>query len=445
MFKELHDAFENKTGDLFILQEKTGFSKYILIRSLDTPTLKKIILDKTNSDAIASKQDDLYKELYDIDISIDELVNYIKEEYPEVRNKRKEQEEHLPAIISKFTEVKCGIRNDNMNDVAKALVRDKSIENKGELDRRIDSLLNGTIKGYILWQYYNQVTNDLIEHIVNDHNNVIPTIRKIHDVDFFVRVGDKIIPFDLKITHISNDFFDLYSKGLVSKSDSNQDYNCKENDDYCVCKNGYGELEQIKQLYKVVKDSYDLPNIGKQTKDDFITNLKNKNIEGVDEKLETLSELSEIKKYYKEVKENNALPTMSSLDRQGLINILLRENESAITELLTSLIAKRQSCLSELKTNRKMLEWWNYKFQGERLFKNNNRFFVFLAYLDSFEDARPLKGNVDELKVIIDAKLDEICNLQNLNTINYFYEKDRTLKGPYKINSTSVIYTAIAN
>ena len=82
------------------------------------------------------------------------------------------------------------IRNDDLNETAKELVRDKSIQSKADLEKKVDEVFDTTIRGYILWQYYNQVTNDLIEHIFNDHENVIPTLRKIKYVDFLIKKGE---------------------------------------------------------------------------------------------------------------------------------------------------------------------------------------------------------------------------------------------------------------
>jgi len=440
MFSSLHTKFEKKDTDLHLLEQEKDFSKYILIRSLDTESLKKAIKIATEEEAISSTQDDLYEELFNTDITISLLVNLIGQFYPSVKQQRMEQEKHLPDVIKNFGTVKCGIRNDNMNDVAKALVRDKTIATKEELDKRVDTLLEGTIKGYILWQYYNQVTNDLIEHIVNDHPNVIPTIRKIHDIDFFIKQGDKIIPFDLKITHISNDFFDMYSKGVVPFSENTDTFKCIENDDFCISTDGKTELEQIKSLYKKIKKEYDLPNIGQQNKESLIMNLSSLSEQDILTKAKNFNSIKELKGYYQEIKATFGLPNMSSLSRDEMIEIAMENNEPATRKLLSTLISKRQECIESLTTNRKVLEWWNYKYQGERLFKNNNRFFVFLAYTNSFKDARPLKGDVEELKKVINTELNSICDKSKLNTIKYYYSKDKNRKGAYKILSTSAIY-----
>ncbi|MCT7482803.1 hypothetical protein [Aliarcobacter cryaerophilus] len=440
MFNELHNEFEKKSSNLHILQQKEGFDKYILIRSLDIPSLKAIIKDKTGLETTFTKYEELYEELFNIDISIDELIRHINTFYPDIRNKRIEEESHLALIIQNLGTVKCGIRNDNMNDVAKELVRDKSIESKEMLDNKIDELLNGTIKGYIYWQYYNQVTNDLIEHLFNDNIKVIPTLRKIHDVDFFIKIENKIVPFDLKITHISNDFFGLYSKGLEKRENCDGNYKVEENDDYGIKKDGLNETEIIKELYSEIKQKFELPSLSK--KQDLISKLLE--LTGNDYSLENLTEL---KKIYSQYKEERRFPNFKELDNdnQKIINLCKEYDGELTNNTIANILNKRRECLEELNSNRKNLEWWNYKFQGERLFKNNNRFFIFLAYNDSFEDARPLKGDIENLKEIVNSKLNSITSLDNLNQINYYYTKERTLKGEYRIMSTSVIYTKNLN
>lgn len=88
----------------------------------------------------------------------------------------------------------------------------------------------------------------------------------------------------------------------------------------------------------------------------------------------------------------------------------------------------------------KMLEWWNYKYQGERLFCNNNRLFVFLAYKTKFVDGRDLKGNTAEIGRKINELLDNLST-SSIHTIKYHYEKDSKLVGDYTVYSLSTIYS----
>ncbi|WP_324720026.1 hypothetical protein [Salinimicrobium sp. HB62] len=382
MFKNLHREFENKATDLFELQTKDNFSRYLLIRSLDRDHLKELIEKHTGEEVNKGKFEDFYEKLFDSKITNEEIIEYIKTEYPKVKESRKEQEEYLPDIIKDFGEVKCGIRNDNLNDTAKELVRDKTIKDKNDLEEKIDDLLENRIKGYLLWQYYNQVTNDLIEHIFNDHPNVIPTLRKIKFVDFLVQKGDKIIPFDLKITHISDDYFDLHKKGIIdSPEESHDSFSIEDNP---------SEQEIIKEKYKEYKRDLDLPNYG-------------------------------------------------GLSKIEMLEILAEQNDE-LKNFVEDITKERNKMIEEIEENLLPVEWWNYKFQGERLFKNNNRFFVFLAFKNSFEDARPLKGRLELIEEKVKEKLDSIIK-DDINTIKYYYSKDRGLEGAYKINSVSILVT----
>lgn len=381
-FKQLHKEFENRNTDLFLLQQKPGFSKYILVRSLDKHHLQKLIDQRTLSLPPRPKPSDLYQAVYDSTISIQDLIAFIKSEYPDVKAIRQDQEQHLPTILSGFTNVKCGVRNDNLNDLVSGLVRDKTIKSKQELDTRIQDLINNSVQDYIYWQYYNQASSDLLEHIFNDHPNIIPTLRKIKYVDFLIEINGEIIPFDLKVTHLSEDYYNLLKSGLTLGANGDDDYIVGVNDT---------EIQKIKEFYKSVKNKHSLPNYGQFTKLDLI---------------------NELKKY-------------ESID-------------PSINTFLTALTLSRSQLVQETEQNLKKACWWNYKYQGERLFKNNNRFYIFLAYKDSYEDPRPLKGNLNDIKLKVNNLIDNL-NTQNLMTIKYRYEKDPTVNGNYKVNALAVI------
>lgn len=381
-FNQLHTEFEKRNTDLFLLQQKPGFSKYILVRSLDKQHLLKLIAQRTLPLPNKPKIDDYYQAVYDSTISIQDLINFIRSEYPAVKSIRQDQEQYLPTILTGFTNVKCGVRNDNLNDLVSGLVRDKTIQSKQELDTRIHDLINNSVQDYIYWQYYNQASSDLLEHIFNDHPKVIPTLRKIKYVDFLIELNGEIVPFDLKVTHLSEEYYNLLKSGLISQANGD--------DDYVVGANTT-EIQEIKEFYKSVKNKYSLPNYGQFTKLDLI---------------------NELKKY--------------------------ASSDPSISRFLTNITLSRSQLVQETERNLKKACWWNYKYQGERLFKNNNRFYIFLAYKDSYEDPRPLKGNLTDIKLKVDNLINNLTS-QNLMTIKYKYQKDPTFNGPYKVNALSVI------
>ena len=93
----------------------------------------------------------------------------------------------------------------------------------------------------------------------------------------------------------------------------------------------------------------------------------------------------------------------------------------------------------ETANNLKMLEWWNYKYQGERLFCNNNRIFLFLSYKNKFGDARELKSEIKELKKTVNTLMMNISK-NAVHDIKYVYEKDDRYNGPYSAKALSTIY-----
>ncbi len=379
-FKELNKRFE-KELDLSILQKEKIFSRYILIRSLGEEHICEI-LNNNNIKPLSKRKDDLFEQLFNTKIGNQEIISYIKDKYPQIRRQRHEEEAHLPEIIKNFGVVSCGIRNDNLNEESKKLVRNKSIASMEELNSAIDDLLQNKVKGYLLWEYYNQATNDLIEHLFNDNENVIPTLRKIKYVDFMIEINGEIVPFDLKITHISDDYFNCLSSGLTP--DGNHD-------SYHVG-SSVNEFQQIKDYYRSIKRTYNLPNYGDLKKSEIIEVLKSKHISAIDEKL----------------------------------------NEFYL---------KRLDMVNSLEQNKKSIEWWNYKFQGERLFKNNNRFYIFLVYDDSFDDARPLKGKIELIADKVKTELNKLKNGE-YNIIKYYYDKEQSKSGAYEIISTSVLISS---
>lgn len=379
-FKELNKRFE-KELDLSILQKEKIFSRYILIRSLGEEHICEI-LNNNNIKPLSKRKDDLFEQLFNTKIGNQEIISYIKDKYPQIRQQRHEEEAHLPEIIKNFGVVSCGIRNDNLNEESKKLVRNKSIASMEELNSAIDDLLQNKVKGYLLWEYYNQATNDLIEHLFNDNENVIPTLRKIKYVDFMIEINGEIVPFDLKITHISDDYFNCLSSGLTP--DGNHD-------SYHVG-SSVNEFQQIKDYYRSIKRTYNLPNYGDLKKSEIIEVLKSKHISAIDEKL----------------------------------------NEFYL---------KRLEMVNSLEQNKKSIEWWNYKFQGERLFKNNNRFYIFLVYDDSFDDARPLKGKIELIADKVKTELNKLKNGE-YNIIKYYYDKEQSKSGAYEIISTSVLISS---
>ena len=376
MFDQIYKDFENTVDtNKFYFKYSTDrvSTRFLLIRSLDKSDLEALYLSKTGSKMPSgAKGAQPFKYLYNSAITINELISYIENKRSEILQIRQQENEGLIDLIANFDIVNCGIETDKVDDIVKRMVRDKSIKTKDQFEDKLNTILLPKTANYVRWSFYNQITNDVIEEILLHNRKIIPTLRKIHDIDFFVRIGDEVIPFDLKITHISSDFFDLYRKGLI-ESDGPDNY---------VLGDNLKEIEVVKQFFKENKARLDLPNYGGKNIDELLEILRNK----------------------------------CDVLANRFIDEMYHDRETAVYSIEEEI---------------KKLEWWNYKYQGPRLFKNNNRFFIFLAYTNVFEDGRALKGNIEEIQRKIDQILENI-SLETLHTVRYKYEKQADINGDYE-------------
>lgn len=375
-FNTLNDMFETKK-DFYKMFEmyNDDATRYALLRSLDNNNIKKFLKDRIDT----SNTRKLLENAYNSDVTIDEIVKYIMSQKDVILAERKLNEDILISIVEDMDIVNCGIRNDQVDDIIKPFVRNKDFSSIDEMTDELDDKLLPRIRNYIYWSYFNQLSNDLIENSFYSHPSIIPTLRKIHDIDFFIKIDNKIIPFDLKITHISDEFFNKYSEGL-DDSETSDSFKSLNNDN---------EIKVIKDIYKNAKNEFDLPNYG-------------------------------------------------GLSKLELIEILKSQDNEFINNEISLIYENREKMIDEISDDIRPLEWWNYKFQGERLFSNNNRFFVFLAHKKDFRDGKDLKKDISDIRESITKKLDNI-SLSDLHEIKYIYEKDVKFNGDYTVNCISIL------
>lgn len=375
-FKTLNSEFENKK-DYYKFFNNYGDDaiKYSLLRSLDNDNIIEFLSKRIDT----SNKKELLKNAYESDISIDEIVKYIMSKKEKLLVERKQNEDVLISMVENMDIVNCGIRNDQVDDIIKPFVRTKDFKNLDEMNIELDKKLMPRIRNYVYWSFFNQLSNDLIENSFYSHPSIIPTLRKIHNIDFFIKIDNKIYPFDLKITHISDEFFNSYSEGLIRTN--------KE--------------------------------------DEFISQ-------------NNINESKKIKTYYKEVKKDHNLPNFGSLSKLQLLELLKNENEDTIDDKIIDFINDRENMINGIEKDIEPLEWWNYKYQGERLFSNNNRFFVFLVHKNKFEDGKDLKKDILDIRNAIINKLDNLTK-KDIHLIRYVYEKDQKVNGDYLINCISIL------
>jgi len=384
LYTECEDT--NNVCKFFEKHETDSVStRFLLIRSLDKENLKDII-DQYSSVEATGNTRNLTKLAYESSVTIPQLLDYIESKRPTLISEREQELEGLTAVLSQIPVVNCGVRNDKVDDIVKGFVRNKSIKSYELLIEELDNSMLPRIRQYSLWSYYNQTSNDIIELFFLKHPKIIPTLRKIHDIDFFLKLGNKIIPFDLKFTHISDSYFDLVSEGIANNTNSF--------DDFYVTNSEESELKQIRAFYNL---------------------------------------------YRKENKDLGLLAP-SKLSKTELVDFIIKIGDDESHEFMETMERSHSKYVPVTSEDLKTLEWWNYKYQGERLFCNNNRLFVFLSYKTKFTDGRELKGKTEEIGKKINALLDNLSE-SSIHEIHYHYDKEARLVGDYTALSLSTIYS----
>ena len=387
-FETLYREFESTTNICKFCEDYHDgnlATRFLLIRSLDKPNLKDLIELYSTEDTMGNFEQ-LMKKVYNSSITINQLLDYIETKRQHLIQEREAELEHLDTVLIDFPVVNCGVRNDKVDDIVKAVVRNKSLKTLHELELEIDRSMLPRIRQYTLWSYYNQTANDIIELFLLKHPSVIPTLRKIHDIDFFINLNGEIIPFDLKFTHISDDYFDLISQGFVRTENAA--------DDFAVVQSDANEIKTIKSFYKAFKRAH--PEFD--------------------------------------------LPKLKGLDKSDILSVLTATRNSDAVRFVTQIEQAHADYVPSTPEELHSLEWWNYKYQGEHLFSNNNRLFVFLAYKHRFADGRELKGRTAEIGSKISELLDNLSD-ENIHTIHYHYDKQANLTGNYQAKALSTIYS----
>lgn len=94
----------------------------------------------------------------------------------------------------------------NNNDLGKSLIQKyvKSNPSYTNLIKELDKGIASQVKDYLVCTWYNHWTSILIENIFKSADHVVSAIGRVKSVDFFING----IPFDLKVTHLPQNFVD---------------------------------------------------------------------------------------------------------------------------------------------------------------------------------------------------------------------------------------------
>jgi len=208
-FNELRKIYEQGVNLDKISRLEEGLL-FLKIRSLTKNKLKELGIAKKIIEEKQSITEWKLREILFDNSTNEELTLFIldnKDEIAKIENVKelvdglKEVKDHAPSVFL-----------DSFDRVIKGIVRDKTISSLTVLKEKIKSSLTPKLNAYVEWSWFNQNANDLIEDIFRKHDKIIPTLRKVHGVDFFIKLNKKEIPVDLKVTFLPKEFVLDYIK-----------------------------------------------------------------------------------------------------------------------------------------------------------------------------------------------------------------------------------------
>lgn len=129
-FESLYHEFEN-TNNLWKFyedyKENNVSTRFLLIRSLDKPHLIDVI-NLHIGETKEKKRQILMKIVYESDITIQQILDYIETKRRDLIATREAELQGLDDVLANIPVVNCGVRNDKVDDIVKAVVRNKTLK-----------------------------------------------------------------------------------------------------------------------------------------------------------------------------------------------------------------------------------------------------------------------------------------------------------------------------
>jgi hypothetical protein len=172
--------------------------KYLRLKSLNRSKYLIEFLKSFKIETDDLKVKDQLPLAYGQDFSLLYIDEFIKSHYKAERAVRKEQEEELFNELYKLKVFDWG--GLHQNSLEKTIVDNyiKKISSYDLIEKKIDTDLQASLRGYVLCSWYNHWTSILIEDVFKDHDRVLPALGQIAKIDFFI----DYTPFDLKVTYL---------------------------------------------------------------------------------------------------------------------------------------------------------------------------------------------------------------------------------------------------
>ena len=130
-------------------EERTA-ERFLLMRSLDKPDLISIYNRYVGDEELRGRFKDVLFVVYNTNITIDQMLDYIDEKRDELISSRSEELEGLDELLRVFPIEECGVRNDKVDDIIKRFVRDKSVKTIDEMQNKLNNVILPKVKQYSL-------------------------------------------------------------------------------------------------------------------------------------------------------------------------------------------------------------------------------------------------------------------------------------------------------
>lgn len=172
--------------------------RFLKIRSLARRELMRRLIDEHGLDVGNSAPGEWLKQIYDSNLSDEDIDRAILDLYELGRSERRKTEERLLNELYKVKTFDWG--GLHQNSLEKTIVNNyvKKIDSYGDLNDAIENRLQVSMRAYVLASWYNHWSSISIEDIFKDNPKVIPAVGLVKKIDFFI--NDK--PFDLKATYL---------------------------------------------------------------------------------------------------------------------------------------------------------------------------------------------------------------------------------------------------
>lgn len=197
-FSNLRRFYESRGDSARITKEDDGVF-FLKIRTLAKEHLVELC-EEEGIDTASMGIWEVRKNLFLSGISEERIGSYIREKYESQRPQERREEEEIKQELHRLQTYQSSVWLGNVDSMLQRTVR--RVKNLDELEEQIQQTLLPMVGNYVKWSWYNQWTERLIGNIFTDHEEVIPTLRRVKAVDFFIRG----VPFDLKLTFLPKGF-----------------------------------------------------------------------------------------------------------------------------------------------------------------------------------------------------------------------------------------------